>query len=109
NLYPKERDTSGPESVVSELRDHFELEMLLAEDDPRNQYAGEVTGFIVSYYHPDAQTARDVTRDIVELFLEGNRKRRQAAYLGTAEALSSEAEEIRMTVARLEAELAEFK
>jgi uncharacterized protein involved in exopolysaccharide biosynthesis len=109
NLYPIERGSSGPETVVSELRDHFELDLLLAENDPRNRYAGDVTGFLISYYHTDAETSRNVTRDIVELFLEGNRKRRQDAYVDTAEALSREAEEIRDTVSSLESQLADFK
>lgn len=109
NLYPKKRGSSGPEAVTSDLREHFELDLLLAEDDPRNRYAGDVTGFLISYYHPDAETSRNVTRDIVELFLEGNRKRRQDAYFDTAEALSREAEEIRDTVSNLESELADFK
>jgi len=109
NLYPQLRGSGGPGGLVSELRDHFELELLLAEDDPRKKYVGDVMGFIISYYHPDAETSRNVTRDIVELFLEGNRKRRQDAYLGTAEALSREAVEIRATVSDFEAKLADFK
>ena len=109
DLYPEQRGSSGPETVVSDLREHFELEMLLAEDDPRNRYAGDVMGFAISFYHPDAETSRSVTRDIVELFREGNRKRRADAYLGTAEALSREAVEIRDTVSDLESKLADFK
>jgi uncharacterized protein involved in exopolysaccharide biosynthesis len=109
NLYPELRGSQDARSVVSELREKFELDMMLADDDPRNRYAGEVLGFTLSYYHPDAETAQNVTRDIVELFLEGNLKRRQDAYLDTAEALSREAEEIRTTVAQLESRLAEFK
>ena len=106
NLYPELRE---PGEQIPELRDHFELDLLLAEDDPRKKYTGEVMGFVISYYHPDAETSRNVTRDIVELFLDGNRKRRQDAYLGTADALSREAEGIRYTVAGLESKLADFK
>lgn len=109
NLYPELRGSEDARTVVPELRDNFELDVILAEDDPRNRYAGEANGFIISFYHPDAETSRNVTRDIVELFLQGNLVRRQAAYTGTAEALSREAEEIRTTVAMLEAELANFK
>jgi uncharacterized protein involved in exopolysaccharide biosynthesis len=109
NLYSELRGSGGAGELVPELRDHFELDLLLAEDDPRKKYAGDVMGFIIAYYHPDAETARNVTRDIVELFLEGNRKRRQDAYLGTADALSREAVEIRATVSDLEAKLADFK
>ena len=109
NLYPQLRGSAGPQTVVPELRDHFELDILNADDDPRSKYSGDVTGFVLSYYHPDAETARSVTRDIVELFLEGNTKRRQDAYLGTAEALSREAVEIRATVSELETKLADFK
>lgn len=109
NLYPDLRGDQDAGVVVPELRENFELDMLVGDDDPRNRYAGDVTGFILSFYHTDPETARNVTRDIVELFLEGNRKRRQDAYIGTAEALSREAEEMRTTVKRLESELADFK
>lgn len=109
NLYPEIRGDNPAASVISELRQDFELDIMTAADDPRSRYAGEVTGFLLSYYHSEAETARNVTRDIVELFLEGNRKRRQDAYVGTADALSREAEQIRSTVARLESELADFK
>lgn len=108
-LYLDLRKQGKASSVVSEFRDNFELELIVAEDDPRKKYVGDVMGFILSYYHPDAETSRNVARDIVELFLERNRKRRQDAYLGTAEALSKEAEGIRVTVAKLESELADFK
>jgi uncharacterized protein involved in exopolysaccharide biosynthesis len=109
NLYPQLRGSGAPGTVVPEFRDHFELDLLQADDDPRKKYSGDVMGFIISYYHRDAETARNVTRDVVELFLEGNRKRRQDAYIDTAEALSREAEEIRDTVSNLESQLAEFK
>mgnify|MGYP001816945251 FL=1 len=108
-LYPEERGTLGPETVIPELRENFDLKLILAEDDPRNRYAGDVTGFVVSFFHPDPDTARNVTRDIVDLFLEGNKKRRQEAYLGTADALTREADDIRITVAELESQLADFK
>ena len=39
NLYPEERGSNEARSVVGELRENFELEMILAEDDPRNRYA----------------------------------------------------------------------
>ncbi len=109
DLYPEKRKGGPPQSVVSELRENFELEVLVAEDDPRRKFVGQVTGFRISYYHPDPQTARNVAREIVDLFMEGNRKRRQEAYTGTAAALAREAEDIRVTVAALESQLADFK
>lgn len=109
DLYPEKREGLGPETVVSELRENFELDVIVAEDDPRRKYVGDVTGFRLSFYHPDPETARDVARDIVALFMEGNRKRRQEAYVGTAEALAREADDIRVTVAALESQLADFK
>ena len=109
NLYEEKRRGRGPETVVSQLRKNFELELVVAEDDPRRRFVGDVFGFDISYYHPDPETSRNVARDIVNLFLEGNRQRRQEAYVGTAAALSQEAEDIRITVAELEAQLADFK
>jgi uncharacterized protein involved in exopolysaccharide biosynthesis len=54
-------------------------------------------------------TAKAVARDIVSLFLEGNKARRQDAYVETSAALTREAEDIRVTVAELESQLADFK
>ncbi|NIP25962.1 MAG: hypothetical protein GWN81_15310, partial [Phycisphaerae bacterium] len=91
------------------MRNNVELEFLLAQDDPRIRYAGDVTGFMLSYYHSDNVKARDVARDLVELFQTSNRQRRQIAYDDTTAALSREADNLRDQVARLEAELAAFK
>ena len=109
DLYTELRNNGAPESVVYELRRNVELEFLLAQDDPRIRFAGDVTGFVLSYYHPDNVKARDVTRDIVDLFQLGNRQRRQVAYDETTAALSREADNLRDQVAHSEAELAEFK
>ncbi len=109
NLYAEKRKGGGPESVVPELRDNFELRLKLADDNPRRKYVGDVMGFVLAFYHPDPDKSRDVASDIVNLFIEGNRKRRQQAYVETSEALASEAEDLRITVSRLESELADFK
>ena len=109
DLYTELRTNNAPESVVYELRSNVELEFLLAQDDPRIRYAGDVTGFVLSYYHTNNVKARDVARDIVDLFQTGNRQRRQVAYDDTTAALSREADNLRDQVARLETELAEFK
>ena len=109
DLYTELRTNNAPESVVYELRRNVELEFLLAQDDPRIRYAGDVTGFVLSYYHTNNVKARDVAQDIVDLFQTGNRQRRQVAYDDTTAALSREADNLRDQVARLEAELAEFK
>jgi len=109
NLYPEERAGRAATSVVTELRQNFELELTLAQDDPRNKYPGEVQGFEISFYHPDPSVARSVARDIVDLFLEGNRARRQVAYDETAAALTRESDTLRGQVSNLEAELANFK
>lgn len=109
DLYADERGDGSPESVVSELRSNFGLEFLLAEDDPRSRDSGEVTGFVLSYYHADPVTARNVARHIVELFQEENRQRRQSAYLDTAAALQREADSLDKQVSDLERQLAEFK
>jgi len=109
NLYQNLRISGNPESVVPLLRENFELELFYAEDDPRIKNAGEVTGFRLSYYHKDPTIARDVTRDIVSLFQEGNRQRRQQAYFDTAAALRREADNLESQVSTLEAQLANFK
>jgi uncharacterized protein involved in exopolysaccharide biosynthesis len=109
NLYPDKRGTDPVPSVIPELRKNFELEIVAAEDDPRRKYVGDVIGFVLTFYHPDPQTAKNVASDIVNLFMEGNKRRRQEAYMGTAAALTQQAEDIRITVAELESQLADFK
>ena len=109
NLYPDLRLDGAPESAVPELRENFELELFYAEAATRNRNVGEVTGFKLSYYHPDPVTARDVSRDIVNLFQEGNRQRRQQAYQETAAALLKQADNLEQQVALAEKQLAGFK
>jgi len=109
NLYPHLRQTGVPETAIPELRENFELELFYAEADPRNKNLGEVNGFRLSYYHPDPVTARDVSRDIVNLFQEGNRQRRQQAYQETAAALLKQADNLEEQVALAEQQLANFK
>jgi uncharacterized protein involved in exopolysaccharide biosynthesis len=108
-LYPDLRSNGTAESVVYELRRNVELDFMLAQDDPRVRYPGDVIGFQIAYYHPDNVKARDVAVDIVQLFQTANRQRRQGAYNETAAALTREADNLRDQVAMLEAELAEFK
>ena len=109
DLYRDLRLDDAPESVVPELRENFELELFYAEADPRNRNVGEVIGFELSYYHPDPVTARDVSRDIVNLFQEGNRQRRQQAYQETAAALLKQADNLEQQVSLAEKQLAGFK
>jgi uncharacterized protein involved in exopolysaccharide biosynthesis len=109
NLYPEERGEGPATSVVSLLRRNVELELILGQDDPRNRNAGDVSGFQIAYFHSEPTLAKNVARDIVDLFLEVNKQRRQAAYLETAEALEREALNQRMEVSRLEGLMADFK
>ena len=109
NLYPALRQNEGDLAAIPELRKNFELELFHAEADPRNKNLGNVTGFKLSYYNADPLIARDVTRDIVNLFQEGNRQRRQLAYQETAAALRKEADNLEEQVASLEKKLADFK
>ncbi len=108
-LYAAERGDAGPESVVSIFRQNFEMELRLSGDDPRSRDTGEVTGLELSFFHTDPETARNVARDVVALFQEGNRQSRQAAYVETTGALERESDNFRDQVAEFERQLAEFK
>ncbi len=109
NLYADERGEAPPESVVSTFRRNFEMEFRLSGDDPRSRDTGDVTGLILSFFHAEPETARNVARDVVALFQEGNRQRRHAAYVETENALEREADSLREQVSDLERQLAEFK
>ena len=73
DLYPDLRLDGAPGLAVPELRENFELELFYAEAATRNRNVGEVIGFKLSYYHPDPVTARDVSRDIVDLFQDASK------------------------------------
>ena len=109
NLYADLRQGRPARSMVSKLRENFELDLILAADDLRKRFSGEATGFALSYYHPEPETARDVARTIVDLFLERNLQRRQDAYVNTEAALTRESVGLRDRVANLEEQLANFK
>jgi len=109
DLYAIDRGDGPPGSVVSELRKNFEMDFRLSSDDPRDRGSGHITGLVLSYFHPDPETARNVTRDIVNLFQERNRERRQTAYIETAAALEDESGILRNQVSELETQLAIFK
>lgn len=109
NLYAKERGNGPPDSVVSVLRKNIEMEFRLSGEDPRSREAGNVTGLVISYFHTDPEIARNVARDMIALFQEGNRQRRQAAYLETAAALTRESDTLRIQITGFEEQLAEFK
>ena len=95
DLYAAERGDAAPESVVSIFRQNFEMELRLSGDDPRSRDTGEVTGLVLSFFHADPETARNVARDVVALFQEGNRQRRHAAYVETTAALERESDNLR--------------
>lgn len=109
SLYADRRDGGPARLVVPELRRNFELRFLLEDDDPRSKFNGDIIGFSLSFYHSSPEIARDVAQDLVALFQEGNRQRRQIAYLETEAALERESSSIRDQVSKLEEELAKFK
>lgn len=109
NLYSDLRGDDPASLVVPELRRNFGLEVLLSEDDPRQRDRAQVLGFELSFFHPDPITAQKVAQDIVEMFMRGNRQRRQLAYEETAAALTRETENLRVQVSQLEGQLADFK
>ncbi len=65
--------------------------------------------FNVVFRHAEPAVARDIARDLVDLFLEENRRSREEQALGTVAFLESQSEAYRSEIDRIEGEIAEFK
>jgi uncharacterized protein involved in exopolysaccharide biosynthesis len=109
DLYREERGDGPARSVASLVRKNTEIRLLYADDDPRSQKQGEVTGFTISFYYPEPRTARDVARELVRLYLEANRGRREDAFDEAAAALGNEVDKLGAEVEAAERVLADFK
>jgi uncharacterized protein involved in exopolysaccharide biosynthesis len=109
DLYAEERGDRPAESVVREMRPNIKLEMTLDDDDPRNKRLGEVMGFTVSFYYPDARKSQEVTQELADLFVEASATRTNEAVAEAKAVAASAATALREKLKEQEAKLAEFK
>lgn len=107
-------DPSNAEAMaqaVSEMRDAIAMEMIDARViNARTGSAGLATiAFTVSYDSHDPLTAREVAREVVDLYLKQNVDERTQSAAQTTNFLAQEAERLRQELTDTEVALARFK
>ncbi|MEM1189479.1 MAG: hypothetical protein AAF662_05815 [Pseudomonadota bacterium] len=112
-LYSKDRDRPRIPSPKLErkFRRNMILELVSAEtNDPRNFRKTEVTiAFELGFRAGDPEIARQITDELVALFIEENRRDRSTLAASTSEFLASEASRLNEELLDIERALADFK
>ncbi|MEM7099860.1 MAG: hypothetical protein AAF541_16455 [Pseudomonadota bacterium] len=109
-LFPQDFVTD-PTLVVQNVRENIEVEMLDVEASDPDQNGRRVAtiAFNVAYSADSPETAQAVTADIAEKFLLSHREVRSEMAEGVSEFLEMEADNLRIEIADLETQLADFK
>jgi len=102
----------GSPAAIEEFREHLSL----AAEDPDilenllgPSQAAESMAFSLSFSDPSPQVARDVTRSLVALYLEGNQQARRRQAEDTTRFLTQEAEGLEVEIEEREEQLTAFK
>lgn len=111
DLYVKERERSPINSVVQNMREEIELDLVSADVvDPRSGRPTQATiAFTLSFLDRQPATAQRVLNELVSLYLSENLRTRREQAAETTEFLTSETAKLEALVNRLESKLAEFK
>lgn len=112
DLYIDERRRETREYIINEMREEaIQRNVISAEVvDPRSGRPTEATiAFQLSFEYESPMLAQRVTNELTTLFLSENLKTRTQMAEQASSFLTSEAEKLDATVARLEQELATFK
>lgn len=103
-LYSEEAAATPMRSALAQLRRHVTVEAV------RDPYGRKATiAFTVSFDHPDPVVARDVTSELVDLFMEENARTRSARASETAAFLRQETERLSELARSLDQQVTEFK
>ncbi|MCU7862257.1 MAG: lipopolysaccharide biosynthesis protein [Candidatus Thiodiazotropha sp. (ex Lucinoma kastoroae)] len=110
-LYKDERESTSITLLVEKLREEIQLEMISADVvDPRSGRPTTATiAFKLSFNSKHPRIAQKVTNELVNLYLDGNLKRRTQSAMETSNFLGAEAEKLNLQIAELETLLATFK
>jgi polysaccharide chain length determinant protein (PEP-CTERM system associated) len=110
-LYEEDREKTSMISLVSRMRSDISLEMVSAEVvDPRSGRPTTATiAFKLLFESSMAKMARNVTNELVSLYLNENLKQRERSAVETSDFLASEASKLNKMVKNFEKELAAFK
>jgi uncharacterized protein involved in exopolysaccharide biosynthesis len=107
-----ETGTRPPATLIAQaFRDSMHLELVSADVlDPRSGRAQEATiAFTLAFDHGDPTTAKEITNELVTLFLAENLRSRAAQAANTEAFLAAESESLRAELAEIETRLARFK
>lgn len=104
-LFPEVRDSLTDSQKLDRIRSGITIEKL---KNPGSRSSNNVT-FQVSYESSSAQTAYDVTRELVDLFLSENIRTRTERASETTEFLTREAGTLQVQLEGIEAKIAAYK
>ena len=106
NLYPEEREAGDENGVIDALAGATRVDRI--KTDPQMGQS-PIEAFTVSFTHPDPRTAMQVTRRIVEKFIEDNAREREKAVEGTSEFLDDELRNLKLELEKKESQISQFK
>ncbi len=111
NLYPDDRRQVSIDEKVIWARDNFLIENVQASirDRRTGMPASATVAFRISFVDPSPEVARDVTKELVQLYLDENVQSRTRAITDTRQFLESEADRLEKNLADIEKEIADFK
>ncbi|MBA3562410.1 MAG: lipopolysaccharide biosynthesis protein [Gammaproteobacteria bacterium] len=111
NLYPEERAVTSMDTVVDIFRASTLLEPVSAEIvDPRTGRSSLSTiAFTLSYDNELPEKARDVARDLAQLYLDENDASRTEAAEQASAFLAERASQLEEEITKIESALADFK
>lgn len=109
-LYPEEL-ALRPSETVQKIRDNIEVAMLdvQATDPDKTGTRIATVAFTVAYSADQAYTAKVVTDELANRFLDEHRASREAVAAQVSDFLGIEAEALELEIAQLEQQLAGFK
>lgn len=110
-LYNYGEDDESIVSKVTELKAAIVIEPISA--DVFNQSSGRpgqaTIAFTVAVRHKSPEMARDLAIEVTELFLEENKRSREAQTMETVSFLEAQAQVYQSEIDRIDAEIADFK
>jgi len=110
-LYADERDQLSRGALAGRMRERIETETILTEfNDQHTGRTGRVTvAFQISFLDTDPNMARQITNELVSIYLSSSLESRRAVAEQTTNFLSSERGALDQEVATIEDELTQFK
>jgi len=111
NLYPEEQKSQPLEQLSAKARENYSVENVESTvRDRTTGHRGSATiAFRISFDDPSPETARDVAKELVALYLDENVASRTKAIVDTRQFLESEADRLEIQLADMEQEISKFK